>query len=154
MVIHVAACIGGPQCGPARAHGREQRGFVVDAEKALELTSEACPLPVLDQGRGAHRAGSLLAHTLALPGLNQRRAHIRRHRLLIERKADFHSEAPLRNDVGFAEAAQQICKAERRDLRPIGIGREGETTRGRQSRLRQGGKIGCLGSDPFDVRLS
>src|SRR2546429_229876 len=50
VAFHAAARIRGPQRGPAGAHGGEQCGLVVDAEKALELAGEIAAFAILDQG--------------------------------------------------------------------------------------------------------
>ncbi len=102
VVVHVAARIGGPQRRPAGAHRGEKLGFVGDAEEALELAGEIGAGAILDQRRGADRAGLPARRALRAPGGEQRCENLRRDRLLIELEPDLDREPALlrRSSVG------------------------------------------------------
>ena len=134
VVVHVAAGIGGPQRGPARAHGGEERGFVVDAEKALELAGEIGALAILDQGGRAHRARTPARFALRPPCGEQRREDFRRDRRLVEAEPDLDRQTPLLTRVSAGKTADQGLEPQRRDLRPIGLRAQAEAARRRQAR--------------------
>jgi hypothetical protein len=68
VVRHAAARSRGPQRGPAGTHSGQQRGLVIDAEKALELAGEIAAFAILDQGGGAHRARPFARFSRIAPG--------------------------------------------------------------------------------------
>src|SRR5262249_61044431 len=74
---------------------------------------------------------------LAVPGRQQRLGNARRDRLLVGRKLELDREPPLLDRVGLGEAADGRLDAERRELRPIGVGGEAKAARRRQPGARE-----------------
>jgi len=149
--VHAAACVRGPQGGPAGAHGSDQRSLIVDAQKALELTGEIAALAILDQGGGAHGARPRACRALRLPSGEQRREDWRRDRPLVKGEPNVDREAALLDAIGCGEAADDRLQSEGGDLCAIGIRAEAEAARRRQPRLAQCGEIGRLRADALGV---
>ncbi len=118
VVVHVAACIGGPQRRPAGAHRGEKLSLVDDAEEAFELAGEVGAGAILDQRRGADRTALPARRALRAPGVDQRSENLRRDRLLIELEPDLDREPALLPRVGVGIARDRLRQA--RDARSAG----------------------------------
>src|SRR5262249_57134784 len=85
---------------PAGTHRGQQGGLVDDAEEAFELAGEVAAGTVLDQRRGADRAGLAAGGALRAPRREERRQDRGRDRLLVELEPDLDREAALLSRIG------------------------------------------------------
>ena len=68
---------GRPQRGPASAHGGDEIGLALEAQVALELSGEAGPVAILDEGGGPHRGQRAGSFNQLAPRGDQRIEHDR-----------------------------------------------------------------------------
>jgi hypothetical protein len=91
------------------------------------------------------------ACALFAPGFEQGLNDFGRDRLLIKREPDIDREPALLARRCSGEACDRVAKAERRDLGPVGIGREAKSSWGRQPGRAERRQIGGLRPDPLRV---
>src|ERR1019366_219442 len=128
----------------------EKLGFVGESQEALELTREVGVGTVLDQRRGAYRAG-LPVLSLGPPRCQQRLQDVGRDRLLVEGEPDLDRELARLRRRGGGKARQQIVQSQRRELRPVGGRREAEPAWRRQAGVRQRRQVRGLRSHLLGV---
>ena len=142
---HVAQRARRPERRPARAHGGQHLGLVVDAQVALELPREARSEAILHERRRPHDDERARAIDEIAPGLEQRLQHGRVDRLLEQSELHLQRVLPrLRRMAAGKGSARGCLQAQRSDLVPVRVGGETKAVGDRQARAPEAHKVGRL----------